>query len=449
MSQHRPNAALIEGLKEYLVDDQYGIVRALKPEILAAGAPNFYQFSAYPCDTRALARRSCVPRVGGAATERKAAWTLALLRAVSVYSAAFYEPERLLLSSSAELDSAHVPPEDFALYEPEQYRLPGFPWLPFDRATPVRWAEVEEVLTGERLLVPAALVYVPYFPRQGTGEAPIIQPSITGLACDSSLTRAIRAAICEVIKEDALAVTWQSRRAPPQVRIETLSDANYERVARFERTGASVTLFSLESELGAPVLLAALSGTGAEQPCLICSGAASLDPEDAARQAVEGLAHAHFHYHRIHALYPSGPTISPDSVVTGTDHVLFWWNHENARHSRFLFSSRQRIEFEEIPNLSRGNESADLAVLAEELRRRDRRAVVARLSTTDASSLGLEVVRAIIPGCLPILAGTARQPHGGARVRRASGQSAPVQPADVSSGGDIPHPFAACGFYNE
>jgi ribosomal protein S12 methylthiotransferase accessory factor len=439
-----PDPYVMASLHDYLVDDQVGLLHTLDPETVPSGAPNFFHYSASLSETRSLFNRPCVRKVGGAAATGERARNRALLRAVSVYCASFCEPERLPLGCSAELDAAHVPPEAFAQFHIDQVDQPGFPWVAFDSSTPVRWKETEVVGTSERILVPAVFVFTPYYPRPGSGEAPIFQPSITGLACDTVLARATLAALCDVIKEDALAMTWQSRSTPTQLRVETLSDANYELVARFERTGVAVKLLVLETESRIPVLVATLTGNRPELPGLVCSAAAGLDPEATIRQVLEELAHAYFHCERIQAQSPGATVAEPESVISGADHVLFWWDPAHASLAQFLFASRERVEFEELPQLSRGSPAADLAWLTERLGELGRRALVAPLTTADVRDLGLHVVRALIPGYHPLLLGAAMQPRGGERLRRAFDLQ-----RDWPAPADLPHPFAACGFYHE
>src|SRR5690348_16580862 len=99
---HGPNLALAQSLTAYLVDDRVGIVHALNSESVRAGTPNFFQYSAYPCDTRSLFKRSCVRRVGAAAADPAQSRAKALFRAASVYCASFCEPERFPLCASDE-----------------------------------------------------------------------------------------------------------------------------------------------------------------------------------------------------------------------------------------------------------------------------------------------------------------------------------------------------------
>ena len=68
-------------------------------------------------------------------------------------------------------------------------------------------------------------------------------------------TEAAVSALGEVVERDAFTITWQARLAPPQIRAETLSDANYNLVERFERAGGTVTLLNLTLDNGIPTIL--------------------------------------------------------------------------------------------------------------------------------------------------------------------------------------------------
>ncbi len=46
-------------------------------------------------------------------------------------------------------------PHDIPLFASEQYTIPGFPYAPFHAATPLRWIDGVDLLTGEAVAVPA------------------------------------------------------------------------------------------------------------------------------------------------------------------------------------------------------------------------------------------------------------------------------------------------------
>ena len=71
-----------------------------------------------------------------------------------------------------------------------QHASPAFPFRPFRRDTVVSWVEGFSLPGGERALLPAQLVYMPWRRRAG-GEARIGHATSSGLACGATLEEAI------------------------------------------------------------------------------------------------------------------------------------------------------------------------------------------------------------------------------------------------------------------
>ena len=98
------------------------------------------------------------------------------------------------------------------LHESRLYLAPIVLGLPiaavsFTRSTPVRWTEALDPLSGERIHVPASMVYMPYYFHLASGDTPIVQPISTGMACHCTPAEAAITGICEVIERDALMLT--------------------------------------------------------------------------------------------------------------------------------------------------------------------------------------------------------------------------------------------------
>ena len=73
-----------------------------------------------------------------------------------------------------------------------------------------------------------------------------------------SPAEAASSGICEVIERDAVTLTWQAMISPPRIQVETLSDANYDLVQRFERSGGEVTLLDITTDVGVPTVMSVL-----------------------------------------------------------------------------------------------------------------------------------------------------------------------------------------------
>lgn len=412
-----PPLARLLGLLDDIVDEKVGIVRRVQMVPREAGAPDFFHVAAQACQTRAFSRQANFGAAGGASTDRDVAIAKAVGEAVERYCAALFEVEELPLDTYRDAPFPCVSPSEFALFRPEQYRERGFPWAPFDEDTPVRWRSATELGADDTCYVPAAMVYVPYYYYQGSGDTPIVQPISTGLACHTGSAEAMCGALCEVIERDVFTITWQARIPRPHIRVETLSDVNYDIVQRFERTGSSVTLFDLDLDLGVPSVLAVLRSDSPAAPALVFAAASDLDPERAVRKSLEELAHTRRYSQEIVSRLPRlDEDPAHANVVDQISHLNFWCDHAHTPLANFLFSSEKRISFGEINNLASGDAEADCQTLVDKLAAIGHRALMVDLTTEDVRSLGLSVVRAIVPGFHPLFMGHRLRALGGRRL---------------------------------
>jgi ribosomal protein S12 methylthiotransferase accessory factor len=439
----RGNSLRLVEIVDSLVDPAVGIINVLEEVRKQAGAPNFFHYKARSCDTSAFIRERNFRECGGASAQRDVAMAKAIGEAVERYCSAIFEVEELPLADYETAPFVCVPPEQFASHLPDQYRQPGFPWVPFNRETAVRWAPCREIATGQTVHVPACRIYMPYTYYLGTGDTPIGQPISTGLACHENFARATINAICEVVERDAVMIAWQSMMAPPQIRIETLSEANYDLVQRFECTKASITVFDLTLDHGIPTILSVMRGTTSDAPALVVAGAASLDPEEAVRKSLEELAHT-----RRYSQYIKGraPRIIPDppdydTVIDQISHLNFYVDHLHLHHAEFLFGSRKRVEFDAIAKLSSGDPTRDVEILTERVGVVGERVLVADLTTSDIDAVGLKVVRAIVPGFQPLQMGYRLRSLGGRRLYEVPRRLGYRGISEGQSDNPAPHPY--------
>ena len=401
-----------------IVDSRVGVVRDVFELPRDAGAPDFFHYYARACNTIAFTRQTNFNTGGGASSDRQHAVAKAIGEAVERYCAAVYDVEEFSLFNSKDAPFRCVNPESFALYSPEQYALPGFPFVPFDHTTPVRWVSGFDVLTNQELFVPAAKVFVPYTYYLGTGDSPICQPISTGLACHMSHAEAAVSAICEVIERDAVTLMWQAMIAPAQLSVETLSDENYDLVERFEHTGGKVSIFNITTDVCVPTVLSVVRYRSSEQPALVAAASASLDPEEAVRKSLEELAHTRRYSQQINQKLPRLIVDLPqhENVNDQISHLNFWCDAQNLSFAEFLFASKERMAFDELSKLSTGDPRRDLEKIARVVEATGDRVLIVDVTTPDVRELGFAVVRAIVPGYHPLALGFAIRACGGRRL---------------------------------
>jgi ribosomal protein S12 methylthiotransferase accessory factor len=430
------------GVLDILVDPRVGIIRQVEEVPRDSGEPDFFHFWAVASNVEWFTQQRNFEKGGGAAVDRGSALAKAVGEAIERYCSAIYDAEDFPVVSYHDAQFRCVEPEEFAINSDEQYRSPGFPYLPFNEHTPVRWAPALDAESGEIVHVPAALVYVPYYFLPGSGETPIAQPISTGLACHCSCAEAAISAICEVIERDCFTITWQANLSWPRILPLTLTPFLQDIMQRFERSGYDVTLLNITMDTGVPTLLAVLRGYLPGTAPLVTAAATSLNPSDAARKALEELDHTRSYCQRLRNELPRlVPEADYGNVVTQRDHLNFWSDPSHQSMADFLSTSRETQDFHSIPNLSLGEPLLDLNTLVKRVKNVGHRVLLCDLTTPDVQELGLAVVRALIPGFHPLVVGHLFRALGGKRLWKIPQKLGHLGIKQEDGDNPIPHPY--------
>ena len=291
--------------------------------------------------------------------------------------------------------------------------------------------------------VPAARVFMPYSYYVGSGDSPIDQPISTGLACHESHELAALAAACEVVERDAVTIMWQAQLAMPQIRVETLPDECYDLVQRFERTGGRVTVLDITLDHGIPTILSLLRSSHDRAPALVVAASTAPDPEEAARKSLEELAHTRRYCQFVSSHLPPHVADPPDyrSVVDQLTHLSLYVDHENARLAEFLWAGEERRSFDEIGAVAGDSAATQLRAVAERIDDVGERLLVTDLTSADMASLGLSVVRAIVPGFQPLHMGHRLRSLGGRRLWSVPQRLGYAGVSPESGDNPAPHPY--------
>ena len=426
---------------ELLVDQRTGIITKcyeLQPE---PDAPQLFHFYAQASNTKTFSGNPNFRNTGGVSTERKVAMAKAIGEAVERYCSAFFDLEEMPLSSYDEAKFNAVHPDWFQYFTDEQYNLPGFPFLPFDTSTKIRWTEAINLCTGESQHIPAACVWMPYYFDRSSGDTPIFQPISTGLSCHCSLEEALLGGILEVVERDAFSMTWQGMLSHPQIIIESLSDENYELLRKIESVGHKVFLLNATTELGVPVILAVSHRERQPAPPLVVAAASELDPEIAVRKCLEELVHTRRYMRELQAW--GGVYEEPsdfNNIKDQIDHLRFWGSEAVLEHSNFLISSQERVNFSDIKSMEKDSVIKSLQHLTLVLRNNGYSSYFVDLTTDDVKNLGLRVVRAVVPGLHPFFIGHAWRARNCKRLYTAP-QKYGHPPISEGNDNAYPHPF--------
>lgn len=426
---------------DHVVDRKVGIVQdvyELPPE---SDAPQLFHYYSKSANTAQISSVENFRFNGGVALERHMALAKAVGECVERYCCALYTLTDLPLRTFNDAEFECIEPERFNFYTDAQYAEPNFDFVPFKRDTLVRWAPTTDCTTGRTVHLPAAAVWLPYYYVLEHGEVPIMQPISTGIACHRGMARALLGGLCEVIERDAFTICWQAKLTFPHIRVETLSERNFEIVRRFERVGHEVTLLNITNDLRITVVLAICRHDAAGVPPLAVAAACSASPEDAVRKALEELAHTRRYMVGLQSLPgPLDPGPNFENIKEQTDHLAFWLDRDRMKHTEFLTASDERVDFQELPDLSNADPELEVRTLRDRLAECGFTVYVEDMTTPDVGDLGIAVLRTVVPGLHPFFIGHNRRPRGNPRLYEVPKRLG-FKPLAPGADNPLPHPY--------
>jgi ribosomal protein S12 methylthiotransferase accessory factor len=381
-------------------------------------------------------RRYVCPKVcGGSAFTWEESRARAVGEAVERFCAAVYDERTFVLDCQRSLAPEAIDPSSVALFSATQYREPGFAFQPFTKETRVAWTWGYSLLQRAPVLVPAALVYRPYWPIED--EAAIGDFPTTGLACGNSLADAILHGLYETVERDAIMITWLNRLPARRISLDRLApaiDADSP-WARLGRRGLFV--HDITTDVAIPTRLAVLVDRSSPRVFVTVGAAAHDHPDRALEKAVaEALSLRPAVEHVV------GSSAGPDTVETLEDHLTFFSNAARLHELGFLLNAPACGNGASPPTPARRS-LMQLRTALRALQQRGLDAIVVDVTLPEVLQAGLRVVRVIVPGLIPLTFGHRYAAKGGQRL-----YTVPVTLGYVSRGlaeadlNPAPHPFA-------
>jgi len=440
--RHRLDRIL--GLWGELVDPRVGIIQRIFEIPLDEDDPDFFHYLSISCNTARFAPLRNFRNNGGVSTDRYVAVAKAMGEAIERYCPALFRRRELLLAPYAALSVRATHPSLYALYREDQLAADGFPWQPFTEESPVHWTPGVSLLTGEEVLVPAAMVYLPFQYATADLSAHIAQPISTGLACGSSRAEAILSGLLEVIERDAFTLTWQARMSRPRILPESLPATGKDLVRRFAAVGLRLELMDITTDIHIPTILTIALSEATSSPALTIAAASDPSPERALVKSLEELAHTRKFSKQVMEFTPPLPVeveAGHPAVQDQRHHLRFYAPQESRDYAAFAWSAPQTIRFSEIPDRSAGDPEAELRTVVDELAAAGREPIVCDLTSPDIAPLGLRVVRSVVPGMHPLFMGHRNRALGGRRLLEVPQKLGQTGLAPGAPDNPYPHPF--------
>ncbi len=278
----------------------------------------------------------------------------------------------------------------------------------FDPRDTISWIEIRENLTGKIKKVP--LSFVSYAQKISDGAFPrYFFANSSGMAAHTKLDEAIRKSALEIIERDAILVYWFNKIKPRRIILADTPDYIQHFSAGLEKIGYELYLTDLTLDT-MPVIMAIAVNKDSEFPFF--AGAASCESKiDAIRKATEELEFtiwSRLKYHN--ELRRRIKDISIKTISEPADHEALYMKPEMFEHLRFLMDG----PIESIGGDKLYGKKDLYSVLGTKGLKLYYIDMTAR--EVEQLELGIKVVRAIIPGFVPITFGYGQEPLGMRRI---------------------------------
>ena len=308
----------------HLVDPVTGIVAELRRDDRCPAFQHAFTSGrnrAMSASTVAGIRAGALQASGGGGVTEAEAKTSALCEAIERYCGTRQGDEATVRGSYRSLRDQAVHPDACLLFDPRQYAdrvgwnavCAPFHWVPepFDETAPTDWTPVWSLLSGERKLLPTAMLY--YHGAAGTGSASVLADS-NGNAAGASLGDAVVRGFLELVERDAVALWWYNRTRQPGVCLSSFGDRWITGLpGRYRRLGRELWALDLTSDLGIPVMAAISRRSGGPAEEITFGFGAHFDPRIALRRALTELGQ----------LLP--PAADGTGYGTADPHLVSWW----------------------------------------------------------------------------------------------------------------------------
>ena len=403
---------------DHVIDNETGVIRWVVEIPIEPGEPEIFNYSAKMCDSAKYLPVGCYDSNGGAGLTREAAYRAAVGEAIERYCCSAFFPDDLILASYDELRSRHRPlhPSEVALFHPEQRNNIRYAW--FTEDTRICWTQGYSLTRREPILIPACLVYIPYFPFfRNQGEETIASSISTGQASAFSPGAAVLSGIYEIVERDGFMISWLNRLPIPRIAIDSSPRVLQVFEQRLARDYLTYTLFNMTTDLGIPAVLCMIVDHSGDVPLICFGGAANLDPEQAAIkalvEAVQTRSWAKFMGARD---YPFIIESDYSNIDDFEKHVFLYAYGDMLHAVDFLVTSPAEIRFADIPNRSTGTVVGDLRIAVAAIESNGYEIMAVDLTTSDVAKCGYSAVKMLIPQLHPMEGDHTHRYLGGTRL---------------------------------
>jgi ribosomal protein S12 methylthiotransferase accessory factor len=352
------------------------------------------------CDLRHLqmpkgVRHANEIRAGGAGLTREDSELRAIAEAVERYSASVYTDDQFVVATANELAGECLDFDSIPRCSTAELDNDRCPLIRPDKHLPIRWVKSISLAERKMRFVPAVMVYSRLMNLM-PGER-FWFPISTGCSAHFGLNDAIVSGICEVIERDAISLTWLRELRHPRVIIDCDLEELRPYWNLYHRSSSAVEFefYDATTDVGVPTIYGLRIAACSDSARTLVGCSTNLMAVPAIQKVFCDLVSLGTQLLE-NPKYPEQIADFKD-LMHGAAYMA-----DSRRESAFDFlrNNGKRVGLSSL--LSAREQPGDLETLVERLRIRGMMPYVVDLTTDEANTVGMKVVRVIIPQLQPL-----------------------------------------------
>lgn len=419
-----PNNYSVRHVRNDLVDLRTGVITELEKiehhesvparlRTIQSRVSDIHTFSTFSNNNTAL---------GSVFDDEESATGAAIGEAIERICGNYVLPGSTFKSSERRLRSEGTPvlsPNELELFSAPQYADAGFPFKPWSDDEEVSWTWMRDLATGQEVAVPAFAVYINWYGDLGRHEIPHQYMSYPGISAGATLQSAIVSGLEEIVERDATMVWWLSNVTIPRLRVPEPLGEYWE--GRPRELGQRPSLISIPNEFAIPVvggilyneredlLNVGFAARPTAREAALKAWAEALTLQDGSRDLLipDGLWHKdqaegpfpmeNFKAWRSDRRYTDDYRADCRDVNDLMCQQQYHLDPVGQRRVAHMLNGPETMDINEVPSLP----DRSLDTYRERIESAGYRILVADLTTPDARTCGIHVVRTIVPGLVP------------------------------------------------
>jgi ribosomal protein S12 methylthiotransferase accessory factor len=331
----------------------------------------------------------------GADVDPELAWLRAVMEGGERYASMAHGAGDFIQATANELGAAALDLDTVPRCSAREYADPQCPYVPPDKAAPIRWTRGYSLTARCERFVPAVMshLYVQAMPQER-----FWQQISTGCAAHVRLEAALISAICEVIERDAIAITWLAKLPLPKIRFtQPIPPGLAKDYQVLQDSLVRQEFFDATTDVGIPTVYAVqlLDNHPALSQYVSC--AVGFDAAEVCAKTIREAAPSR-------AVLGAVRDVPADvndfrSLYDGAHHL----GKPQFRHAfEFLLDSPHSVALPDMAIDAPADEPGRLRYLLRRLSAMGMEVVAVDLTTDELRELGIWVVRVVIPGLMPM-----------------------------------------------